>query len=741
MIRLTDINGEQHPLTDYTNYHVKHMLNGCDIMSFCFDTGHEQYPLIQEECKIQTDGNAWLVKKIDDDKIDCELDFDFLKAAVYVDYSNETRSLAEVLQSHLPSGWTVEGASVSTIRRTIEFDYCTDYDVIMECMDTYGVYFVWHILEKRLVVFKPELMQPTGEYVTSELNLRSLSFKGSSSDFATRLYAYGKDGMTMEEAIVDGSRYGLTYVENNDYSDKLVCAYWSDDRYTVPENLYADALEKLNTMSWPVRAYECNVVDLAKQNPDYSFLAFSMHKKITLIDTERSIRVEHQIVEYDEYPDEPELNVVTLSCATETITSRLHDNLDTAVADLENKIGTGDNIVTEALVQRLNAATAMLTGAFGNYTYSMNGELFMMDNPDPAVAQVVWRWNVNGFGKSSTGIDGPYTTALTFDDQFITSVINAMVIRGSLIEADSIEAKSISQSYTDGVLQQSFMAAEGKIEAKFGEISEYLTNDEKTGALDVIQESIHTLRETVDGINVDFKEVFRGGINYIANSSGQNGVSADWITSGTVEAVQSSDTKNTTVANSCFRLAANATLSQTIDSIVPGTTYAISLKAKKTSSNLSTVKVVYNGNQEAYVFSSSVASGWAEYSYVLPDIQSSNIQIVVSTSSSDLFVADIMLCEGATPKAWTPAPNEIYTSGVNIDKNGIEVYRSENSEKTVITNSKFAGYYNDEEIFSLNKDETRTKKTVVDGDLTVGSCKFITFNSGSSGGLNIVVLD
>ena len=100
-----------------------------------------------------------------------------------------------------------------------------------------------------------------------------------------------------------------------------------------------------------------------------------------------------------------------------------------------------------------------------------------------------------------------------------------------------------------------------------------------------------------------------------------------------------------------------------------------------------------------------------------------------------------MLCDGTTPKAWTPAPNEIYTSGVKIDTTGIEVYRSGSSEKTVINNTEFAGYYNDEEVFSLNKDETRVKKTTVRGELTVGDCKFIPYTKNAESGLNIALID
>ena len=69
-----------------------------------------------------------------------------------------------------------------------------------------------------------------------------------------------------------------------------------------------------------------------------------------------------------------------------------------------------------------------------------------------------------------------------------------------------------------------------------------------------------------------------------------------------------------------------------------------------------------------------------------------------------------------------------------------QVSNSASSQRTVITNTEFAGYYNDEVIFTLNKDETQTKKTTVDGELTVGKTKFVPMPTASEG-LNIVILD
>ena len=517
MIVFYDAAGEPHPISDYENYSITHMLDGCDVLSFCLDVRHEQYKMMYEEARIVANGNEWLVKKIDDDRIDCELNFDFLKGNFYVGFKSESLPLQVQLEQHLPQGWTISGGSVSSISRTIAFDYCTDYDIVYQCMATYDVRFVWDIPRKRLTVYKPDMMQPTGEYLTSELNLRALTYKGDTTEFCTRLYAFGKDGMTMEEAIVEGERYGLTYVENKSYIDKTVCAYWTDDRYTVPENLHEAAVKRLETLSYPVRSYECSVIDLAKQSNEYTFLDFKMHKKITLIDVERGIRVEHQIVEYKEFPDEPDSNVVILSCVPPTIKSGITSAVSTVIEASEKMRTEYD--------QRVMMATAMLTGAFGGYTYVNENEIFILDDPDPAQALTVWRWNINGFGKSSTGIDGPYTTALTFDDNFVTSVVTAMVIRGAYIEAGSIQTEALSQSYKQSVtdeitgecaeVRQEFQVADGLLQSQISR----KVGTEELGTL--IRQDYQSVQIAWNNIS-KYVEFANGGLNiYDSTDQGQ----------------------------------------------------------------------------------------------------------------------------------------------------------------------------------------------------------------------------
>ena len=250
---------------------------------------------------------------------------------------------------------------------------------------------------------------------------------------------------------------------------------------------------------------------------------------------------------------------------------------------------------------------------------------------------------------------------------------------------------------------------------------------------------VSELEHTVNGLSVTMQEQYIGGINYVQNSSGLNGITDDWSYSGTVKTDASTDTQNNTISDSCFVLGAYSSLSQYIRGVVPGT-YTISVRAKKTSTMSGYFYVTYNGNKTKYLFNKSTAFDWTDYSVTLTDVTDPTLRIYCYCRDASIYLADIMISEGAIPRKWTPAPNEIYTQEVKIDKRGIEVSNSASSQRTVITNTEFAGYYNDEVIFTLNKDETQTKKTTVDGELTVGKTKFVPMPTASEG-LNIVILD
>lgn len=255
------------------------------------------------------------------------------------------------------------------------------------------------------------------------------------------------------------------------------------------------------------------------------------------------------------------------------------------------------------------------------------------------------------------------------------------------------------------------------------------------------ENKISVLEQTADSLSVKIEEQYVGGMNYIQNSAGLNGMSDDWEYSGSVSTGTSTDISSNTSSNSCFILGNSSTLSQTVNGIVPDRSYTVSIRARKPySAYTAYFYIQYNGIKKEYLFNTTDSFDWSDFSVVLPDVSDSSITICAYSRDAPLYISDIMLTDGSIARKWTPAPNEIYTNEVKIDRRGIEVSNSKSKQKTVITNTEFSGYYNNEKIFTLNKDETQTKKTTVDGELTIGKTKFIPM-ADTSQGLNIVILD
>lgn len=399
MIRFYDSKGEQHPLSknDVENFYLLRQADGS--IRLCFDISPENrfYSQLVEESELEYGDNCYIVKKVKNGKIECDLNFDFLKRTVHKNYSSGSVLLMDLLSAHLPSDWTIVNAGVSGIRRTTTFDFCTDYDVVMSSMSTYGVYLEWSIKQKTVKVYLQSEAENTGEYLTDQLNLRKLSMQGDSLSLITRLYAYGKDGLSFSS--ING---GKEYVDNTDYVDKIVCGWWTDERYTVASELLAATREKVKNLSYPVRAYECDVVDLAKLNPKYSFLHFKLHKAVMLLDREHSIKVQHRIVQYKEYPHEPDRNVVTLSSVPQKISTKVNS---IASSLEENKH------ITNAYQKASAALSELISNSLGVYYTEIKDEtgashFYLHDEPLLENSSTIYTHNAGGYAFTNSGWNG-----------------------------------------------------------------------------------------------------------------------------------------------------------------------------------------------------------------------------------------------------------------------------------------------------------------------------------------------
>lgn len=416
------------------NFYITHKTSGLDELIFDLPINDPAYPNLLEESVIEYE-QEYLIKAVDAGantaKIKCQLNLDEWKETMYPAYSNNSTTLADTMEGILPKGWIFIDNAHSKIRRTIEGGY-TPYDIALQCQDTYSVAMRFDVKRRQVQAYDLDAFEPLGAFATRELNLKEINYKGKSTDFYTRLYAYGKNGLSF--ADING---GKPYVENFQYTDKIISAYWSDERYEVPENLLGDAKETVKKASVPERSYECTVTDLAKTNPEkYGFQDFQLFSVIRLIDDVKELSILYQVVEYREYPYYPEKNVVTLSSTA----PKIQDTVKSIQYQITDKNSSFWNVMNNAIA----SATDWITGVNGGYVVMHKDEndvpyeILIMDKPDIETATKVWRWNMGGLGYSKNGYNGPYELAMTIDGSIVANFITAGTMLADRIKGGTL---------------------------------------------------------------------------------------------------------------------------------------------------------------------------------------------------------------------------------------------------------------------------------------------------------------
>lgn len=429
------INGNDNPILQVDDYYITEKWSGLDELVFNISVKDPSYASILEESIIRHE-QPYLVKAIDGSgtsaKVKCQINVDDLKEDMLLDYTNSSATAGDTIRGVLPAGWNVNDHAGKTQRRTISGEAYTPLEVIQACVDTYGIVTRFDVAAKTVHLYAPDSFHPVGAFASSELNLKEINFKGKSSDFATRLYASGKDGMTF--ASING---GKSYVEDHSYSDKVVSAYWSDERYTIAENLLADAKAKLKEMAVPSRSYECSVYDLAKVDPDkYSYQDFGLYQVVQLIDDRKQTCIAHQVVEYTYYPEHPEQNEITLSTVAPTITGTVK-NIQSQI----EKPTSSYNQQLQAIITGMADKIAGYDG--GNMVVTKNDAgkpngIMIMDTDSQATAKKVLWLNLNGITYSSNGVGGPYSAVWSFaEGGFVADWIVAGVLQGVKVIAES----------------------------------------------------------------------------------------------------------------------------------------------------------------------------------------------------------------------------------------------------------------------------------------------------------------
>ena len=357
-------------ITDYEDLRIEKSLeDGIEEISFRY-LGDTQIPA---EFYVQTDSARYTIKEVSPDEDGTEyrgkLDLEDLLRTPYQRFTSSGHYLPyTATQALTGTGWTVS-SDVPNKKRNVQKYKALPLDLLYAIRDAWMCEIRFDNLNN-VVYFSDSFGQDRGVYFMRGINLRKASTGIDSYDYVTRLIPYGADGLTIESV-----NSGIPYVENYQYSTKILTLIWEDTSYDDAAELKADAIKKLADLSKPKTSYDCDVIDLARMSSEYSLLDYGLGDTIHLVDSLTNVDDKQRIVKLTEYPEDPEKNTCELSNTVltfEEIQSRM-DAAASAWEEISNKDGTVNGVYVHGVeangivgIETVITNNATVQGAISN---------------------------------------------------------------------------------------------------------------------------------------------------------------------------------------------------------------------------------------------------------------------------------------------------------------------------------------------------------------------------------------
>lgn len=275
-------------------------------------------------------------------------------------------------------------------------------------------------------------------------NLLDYTQDNAMEDIVTRIIPLGTrlDESPIEALdaylTIESVNGGKNYLQNDSavakYGVITKVVHWDD--VEVASNLKTKAQAYLNNEVYDDIVLTVTAVDLANMGGDVEGLR--------LLDRVRCISEPHGLDQY--FPitkmemdlKHPANTVFTLGVTTRMTLTQTTRAMSTDIRTAFEELPTKQSILEEAK----ESATQLITsGALGSHVVVRPDEIYVMDTTSPDTATKVWRWNLNGLGYSSNGINGPYGLAMTMDGQIVADYITT-----GTLSADRIRAGILSDA-------------------------------------------------------------------------------------------------------------------------------------------------------------------------------------------------------------------------------------------------------------------------------------------------------
>lgn len=304
-------------------------------------------------------------------------------------------------------------------------------------LDVYGGEYAW---DGYIVRLYNQRGQDNGVRIAYGKNLTDLEQDENISNVATGIYPYWADAdgnvVVCDPKVVPApGTYDFTRVVPVDFSQDFETA-------PTPAELQAraESYVKANNIGVPTVSIAVSFVQL-EQTEEYKDLA--LLEKCDLCDT---VTVQFERLGVDAKAEIVKIVTDVLleryqSVEIGSIRANIADTIANQQQEIQRRPTTSD------MKQAVSNATNWITNGKG-YVVAVQdaggnwSEILIMDTPDITTAQKVWRWNGGGFGFSSTGFNGPYTTAITQDGAIVADFITAGTMSANIISGGALQSQN-----------------------------------------------------------------------------------------------------------------------------------------------------------------------------------------------------------------------------------------------------------------------------------------------------------
>ncbi|HDR8038768.1 TPA: phage tail protein [Bacillus cereus] len=268
----------------------------------------------------------------------------------------------------------------------------------------------------------------------------------------TRIMPQGFDGLFLPEKYVDSpliNKYPHPKIKVVEFKHiKAAIGENADDEDAVPlEEAYrllrqaAKDMFAIQKVDQPKATYNVKFQELSQteEYKDYKHLqSVYMADTVTVEHQEDGIDIKAKVIAYKYDPIKKEYLDITIGNFKESFTD-VSGRVDLVQEELSNMPGS---ILDAAKAN----ATSLINSGFGGHVRIYPDRILIMDTKDEKSAKKVWQWNLNGLGYSSTGVNGPYGTAITSDGRIVADFITAGTLSGNLVQGGEITGSTLRTS-------------------------------------------------------------------------------------------------------------------------------------------------------------------------------------------------------------------------------------------------------------------------------------------------------